>query len=577
MSLPEEGFSEVKEKIEASLTARAVTLVFFIFLIAFLKYFLKISLPNALFFILAGWLIISLLFTRFLLSKRSKQLLERGHFVIFIFGVFMLTIVTNFLGGIEWIAPLLYALTLLYVNFLLSRSQALIITFLASLALGSLMLLEFYGILGHQTIFSKVPHFTDAKFLATTFSTIVAVFFLMTFAAGSFAKVLNRRAGELTKRNEELLAVSTELSASRRDLEELSKNLENEVARKTEELTELNIELAILNTISESLSKSLSLHTILSKALNRIVKIFYVGAAEVIITDNPKESMIILAHNGPISECYRGDGPRLNEELAKEAIKRGEPLVADVSFEKPKILEMNKDTDRLSVYAFFPLESRNKIYGVLGVANSRNHYLTAQEMQLLLSISHLIGSAVENCELYRQVQKLSETDSVTGLYNHRFTMKRLNIEMKRAARYRRSLAVMMMDIDRFKGLNDSYGHQFGDLVLRRIAVATISACRGTDIIGRYGGDEFFLLLPETRMGDGETVAQRILERIRHLEFYPEEKKGLPVKITVSLGLAIFPDDGQKVRELVYVADSRMYKAKTSGGNCLLPRQRKVAS
>ncbi|HZU85973.1 MAG TPA: diguanylate cyclase [Anaerolineaceae bacterium] len=162
-----------------------------------------------------------------------------------------------------------------------------------------------------------------------------------------------------------------------------------------------------------------------------------------------------------------------------------------------------------------------------------------------------------------QLQILARTDSLTGLYNRRHFFELAKTEFKRSKRYQRPLTALMMDVDFFKEVNDSYGHQTGDTVLAEIARLCKTNTRETDIIGRYGGDEFIFILSETELANGIFLAQRIQGLITATVFSSE---GGNFHLTVSFGAAGFEPGCASLEELIKQSDAALYKTKQAGGN-----------
>jgi len=182
---------------------------------------------------------------------------------------------------------------------------------------------------------------------------------------------------------------------------------------------------------------------------------------------------------------------------------------------------------------------------------------------LLETIASQATIALENARLFDRMQTLAMTDTLTGIYNRRQFMSLGVQEFQRARRYNRNFSVIMIDIDHFKKVNDTYGHMVGDSVLQQVAVLIQRTLRSVDIPGRYGGEEFSIILPET----GTEEAQRVAERLRSLL---EEKVMLVVnhsiRITASFGVASYVRDDQSLETLLNQADRALYTAKQAGRN-----------
>ncbi len=167
----------------------------------------------------------------------------------------------------------------------------------------------------------------------------------------------------------------------------------------------------------------------------------------------------------------------------------------------------------------------------------------------------------------RQLEELSITDELTKLYNRRHINRKLEDEYRRATRYKRPLSCLMFDADHFKSVNDTYGHSFGDIVLKEIAQIIMDTARTVDVCGRYGGEEFILLLPDTEMDRATIVGERIRQKVEAHEFKNEEHS---IRRTISVGLSALPDARIKDEfALVEWADKALYEAKQTGRNKLI--------
>ncbi|MBI3754142.1 MAG: GGDEF domain-containing protein, partial [Deltaproteobacteria bacterium] len=194
-----------------------------------------------------------------------------------------------------------------------------------------------------------------------------------------------------------------------------------------------------------------------------------------------------------------------------------------------------------------------------------------KEIKLCQIIANSAYHAIKNARLFEEVSKEKEemktlaiTDRLTELYNHNFFYTRLEEEFNRAVRYETSISLIMMDIDDFKKINDTYGHRTGDQVLKEIADMIKKLVRKTDIVARYGGEEFAIILPHTNLEGAEEEAERIREVISNHAYANLTKENL----TISLGVASYPSGSTIISsgDLVNLADTALYEAKRGGKN-----------
>jgi diguanylate cyclase (GGDEF)-like protein len=190
---------------------------------------------------------------------------------------------------------------------------------------------------------------------------------------------------------------------------------------------------------------------------------------------------------------------------------------------------------------------------------------TEHDLDALLTFAGQASVAVDNVLLHQEAQRLSLTDPLTGLWNYRYLTLALGHEIERATRFGRPLAVLMLDLDRFKLINDRHGHQVGDAVLIELAARMRTEVREVDTLARYGGEEFVVVLPETDADGAARTAERLGTVIRASRFCQGTAHELPV--TASLGVAVFPDHGADASQLLRSADNALYAAKAAGRDC----------
>jgi diguanylate cyclase (GGDEF)-like protein len=187
---------------------------------------------------------------------------------------------------------------------------------------------------------------------------------------------------------------------------------------------------------------------------------------------------------------------------------------------------------------------------------------TSADLNLLVSFAATATNVINNAELHAEVQKLALTDALTGLYNRRGFYELGQREIERSFRFKHPLTAVMLDVDNFKQINDQYGHATGDLVLRSIAALFTKMLRKVDIIGRYGGDEFIILLPETHIRLGTLVAERLQRGITALQI---PNGGNLLRISVSMGVSGLTTEVTDLDALIHRADLAMYAARQNPG------------
>jgi diguanylate cyclase (GGDEF)-like protein len=211
-----------------------------------------------------------------------------------------------------------------------------------------------------------------------------------------------------------------------------------------------------------------------------------------------------------------------------------------------------------------PLMIGERLLGVIGIMNSdRNRTFSSSDKDLMHLFAQQAAIAVENAQLFEEKERQARVDITTNIYNRRGLLELGKRELDRAHRYERPLAAMMIDIDRFKRVNDSHGHAIGDLVLKELAHLLESNIRTIDILGRYGGEEFVILLPETSPESAYEIAERLRKKVSDHTFKPESLK---LHITISIGLAFSSGENSGLQDLIRRADDAMYRSKGAGRN-----------
>ncbi len=214
--------------------------------------------------------------------------------------------------------------------------------------------------------------------------------------------------------------------------------------------------------------------------------------------------------------------------------------------------------DSIDTFIAMPLIAGNRFNGVFAIEG-----LQLDDMVRFVILGHQFAIVLERIRLYALVQELAITDGVTDVFVRRYFLERLNEEIERAAHFATNLSFVMLDIDHFKKCNDKFGHLVGDVALRRIADVLKDNLRDIDIIGRYGGEEFSIVLPETTKESAVIVGERLREAVEKADINAYDEN---IKLTISIGIATFPNDTNELNQLIDRADQMLYKSKEAGRN-----------
>ncbi len=253
--------------------------------------------------------------------------------------------------------------------------------------------------------------------------------------------------------------------------------------------------------------------------------------------------------------------------LPGEILKQGKSIISEHrSKDFPQLTRFGKsevNDEPFQSLLGVPITGRREIVGVILLERQNTKAFTLSDRHLMELMGTTVGSILSWIEEYEKMRRSSIHDGLTGLLNHTALMDRFNDEINRSVRFNHKLVTIVFDLDKFKRVNDTYGHLFGDKVLKTVSNIMKSSVRNIDVVARYGGEEFVIILVNTTVDVSLPVAERIINKIAE---FPFNKDGESVQVTISAGVAEFPKQSDKIKDLIECADQAMYKSKEKGGN-----------
>ncbi len=333
-----------------------------------------------------------------------------------------------------------------------------------------------------------------------------------------------------------------------------------------ERLTARERELRFFVETAHALTSAREPKAVLRIILDKAKAMVRCEAWSLFTIDSSTQELVFDMVGGPKTRRLKGQRIKPGQGIAGWVAQHWKPAVVTDTRTDPRFLP---DIDRATKFKTrtilcLPIFSKRRPIAVLEMLNKLGQPFDRRDVTLLTCLVEQASIALERTTLYAKTASLGIVDELTKLFNARYLDQALDREIRRCRRYGSIMSLIFVDLDKFKEINDRHGHQMGSQCLTEAAKIMMVCVRDVDILARYGGDEFVVILPETTVGIAKTVAERLHEAINtHIFLEPE---GIKARITASIGIAGFPDHAQTKEALISKADGAMYRSKADGRN-----------
>ena len=335
---------------------------------------------------------------------------------------------------------------------------------------------------------------------------------------------------------------------------------ERESSGAEDDIARANYELMALFEIAQTLSSTLNLDECLILLANKIKNVVRASSCVIFLKslDDPMGLRAEVAVGANESHFYRAS-TKIGEGITGTVAMTKEPWLGIYVREDIVLMASHINWTDLRSALVAPLMAEGKTLGTINLYHTEQDVFTEDDLRVLNIIANQAGTAIMNAQIFERTRESAIRDPLTGLHNSRFLFTVLEQELNRAQRHSHPVSILGMDLDNFKLINDNFGHQRGDTVLKDVAEIFKSQVRDYDLVIRYSGDEFIVVLPETGDVEASNTASRIVQAVaKYAETLPSS--GL-APLGVSIGLATFPDDANDLKTLLAKADAAMYEEK----------------
>jgi diguanylate cyclase (GGDEF)-like protein len=324
--------------------------------------------------------------------------------------------------------------------------------------------------------------------------------------------------------------------------------------------------LAILTDIVKTANSILEPRKVIELIMGKIQQLIPSEAWSMLMVDEERQELTFELALGEKAKDVSSFRVKIGEGVAGWVAETGKPTIVNDAARDPRFSGKFDSKTRFQTRSILcaPLISRGRTIGVVEIINRQGGRFTQADLEILLTLVEPCAIAIENAILFQKTEQLTITDDLTRLFNSRYLNVYIGREIKRCKRHGIPLSVIFLDLDGFKKINDQYGHLAGSRTLAEVGGILAQAVRESDILARYGGDEFVVVLPETPPSGAMVIAERIRRAIEIHSFL--EAQGLQAHISASFGISSYPDHALTPEGLIQKADQAMYRVKERDKN-----------
>jgi diguanylate cyclase (GGDEF)-like protein len=319
--------------------------------------------------------------------------------------------------------------------------------------------------------------------------------------------------------------------------------------------------LAILTDIVKTANSILEPRKVIELIMQKIQQLIPSEAWSMLLVDEERQELTFELALGEKGRDMAGFRLKIGEGVAGWVAQTGKPAIVNDTASDPRFTRKVDSETHFKTRSILcaPLISRGRTIGVVEIMNRLGGRFTQSDLGVLLTLVEPCAIAIENAMLFQKAEQLTITDDLTKLFNSRYLNLYIGREIKRCKRHGIPLSLIFLDLDGFKGVNDQHGHLAGSRTLTEVGGILAEAVRESDVLARYGGDEFVVVLPETPASGALVIAERIRKSIEQRCFLQE--LGLAARISASFGIASYPDHALTPEGLIQKADQAMYRVK----------------